>query len=242
MRLAVSDWVSRQVRTRFAVLSTASTLTFRPSSFARDVCNRTDIDIASAMRFFWTCVGIVLAVEAAFSFGFATEFSDIVHHSFPVLVVLTAGFTIWLILKLLLTKGLRLDATLALTLYTGGAAILFTVVTVFALLTADFLASQDAVRASPCRHRTIICLISGGALTEYDIPRGTTGSLGTSVPAILLIILAAVVHYTRVLAKALQAVMGTARWRSYIATVISLVLLSPVAILTVNAIYRLIYR
>ena len=113
----------------------------------------------------------MLAIEADFSFAFDTAFSAIVHHSFPVLVALLGGVAVYACLKLLATPGVRFNPTLATTLYVGGAAILFMIMCIFVLLTADFLASYPDVKASPCQHRTIICLVSGGSLNEYDVPR-----------------------------------------------------------------------
>lgn len=196
--------------------------------------------MSAAFRFFLGCVGLVLAIEAVFSFAFDTAFSDIVHHSFPVLVVLLGGVAVYVCLKLLFTRGVRFTVTLGATLYVGGAAILYMITCIFALLTVDFLVSYPYVKASPCAHRTIICLISGGSLTEYDVPR-QTGSLGWSFPLILFVILATLLHYSRALAKTLGASMGVTPWRTYIATAISVIVLSPLSLLAVNAVYRFLY-
>lgn len=237
----VSDWVSSQARQKLSLLSAVARITFRPSAFAGDVRNQPELHILPALKFFLGCVGIVLAIEAVFSFSFDTAFSDLVHHSFPVLVALLGGVAVYLVLKLLFTPRVRFARTLGITLFVGGAAILVMIACVFILLTADFFASYSEIKASPCEHRTIICLISGGTLATYDMPARASGSLGASVPFILLVALVALVHYSRVLAKALFASMGVAFWRTYLATAASVVVLSPASLIAVNAVYRLLY-
>jgi hypothetical protein len=109
------------------------------------------------------------------------------------------------------------------------------------LLTADFLVSYDAVVNSSCASRTIICLLSGGSLSEYDVPRQNTGALGTSFPLIILIMLLSAIHYSRVLAKVLKASMGVSPWRTYIAALLSIVLLTPISLVGINVVYRALY-
>jgi hypothetical protein len=193
------------------------------------------------MRFFLASVGIVLAIEALFSFVFNTAFSDIVHHAFPILVVLAGGLTIYAFLKLLLTPGVRFAQTAADTLYVGGGALLLMISVIFVLLTADFLVSYNGVVNSPCTSRTIICLLSGGELSEYDALPPSQGALGTSFPFIILVMLVSAIHYSRVLAKVLKATMGVSAWRTYVAALLSIVLLTPVSLIGINTIYRVLY-
>lgn len=237
---AIGDWLSTEVKRRASVVSTASKITFRPSAFADALASDMEPGVSAAFRFFLGSVALVLAIEAVFSFAFDTAFSDIVHHSFPVLVVLLGGVTVYLCLKLLFTPDVSFNPTLGTTLYVGGAAILFMITSIFALLTADFLVSYPHVKASPCEHRTIICLLSGGTLNEYAVPRKTS-PLGWSFPVILFVNLATLLHYSRVLAKALRASMGVSPWRTYIAAAITVIVLSPLSLMAVNAVYRFLY-
>jgi hypothetical protein len=237
----LAGWLSTQARSRLSVLSTASKITFRPSAFADDVRSNPGFDLLKALKFFLGCVGIVLAIEAIFSFAFNTAFSDLVHHSFPVFVVLLGGVTTYVFLKLFFTPNIRLTSTLSTTLYVGGAALVVMTTSVFVLLTADFLANYQDIKASPCAYRTIICLISGGTLSQYDVPRRASGTLGMTFPFILLIMLATLIHYSRVLAKALRASMSVAAWRTYLALTVSVILLSPTSLLAINAVYRVLY-
>jgi hypothetical protein len=237
----IASWLLRQARSRLSIVATASRITFRPSAFADEICSQQSSSSLKALKFFVGCVGIVLAIEGIFSFTFNTAFSDLVHHSFPVLVALFGGVTLHAFLKLLATPGIRFTGTLNTALYVGGAALVFMITTIFVLLTADFLAHYRDIKTSSCAHRTIICLISGGTLTEYDVPRRSSGSLGMSFPFILLIMLATLIHYSRVLAKALKASMGVAAWRTYLAAAISVILLSPASLLAINTIYRALY-
>ncbi len=233
--------LSAEAHKRLSVLSTASKITFQPSAFVSDVQNDAGRGVVAAGRYFLTCVGIVLAIEAVFSFVFKTAFSDLVHHSFPVFVALLGSFTMYAFLKLLLTPNIRFGETLATTLYVGGAALLFMITTIFVLLSLDFAASYEVVSNSPCAHRTIICLVSGGGLSEYDVPGHQTGMLGVSFPFILLVIVGTVIYYTSVLAKALHTGWAVTRWRTYVAAALSVVLLTPVSLMTINAIYRYLY-
>jgi len=237
----ITRTLSAQAHKRLSVLATAAEITFRPTAFADDAKADADRGVVAASRYFLTCVGLVLAVEAVFSFTFKTAFSDLVHHSFPVFVALLGAVTMHVFLKLLLTPGIRFSETFTATLYVGGAALLFMITTIFALLSLDFAASYQVVKTSPCAHRTIICLISGGSLSEYDVPGHQTGMLGVSFPFILLVMVGTVVYYTLVLGRALHIGWGVARWRTYIAAALSVVLLTPLSLLTINAIYRYLY-
>jgi hypothetical protein len=238
----VTGWLAAEAWKKLSVLSTAAQITFRPAFFAEAKRLPGEADLRRAMRFFLASVGIVLAIEAAFSLAFATAFSDIVHHSFPILVVLAGGITMYVLLKVLLARNVSLAVTMDNTLFVGGAALLVMISVIFTLLTVDFLVSYNGVLNSPCAHRTIICLLSGGSLTEYDVPPPQQGALGTSFPFIILVMLASAVHYSRVLAKVLKATMGVAAWRTYIAAAVSLVLLTPLSLGTINAVYRVLYR
>lgn len=233
--------LSAEAHKRLSVLSTAARITFQPSLFANNARADAARGVIASGRYFLTCVGLVLAVEAVFSFVFRTAFSDLVHHSFPVLVALFGAFTMHAFLKLLLTPNIRFAETFATTLYVGGAALLFMIATIFVLLSFDFGASYDVVASSPCTHRTIICLVSGGSLMEYDVPGHQTGNLGVSFPFILLVMVGTVFYYSRVLGKALKVGWGVARWRTYVSAALSVVLLTPVSLMTINAIYRYLY-
>ncbi|MCL4767881.1 MAG: hypothetical protein KJZ80_16770 [Hyphomicrobiaceae bacterium] len=241
MPSTLAGWLTAQARRKLSLLSTAARITFRPSAFADEARAHTGSRLLPAFKFFLGCVGIVLAIEAVFSLAFDTSFSDLVHQSFPIVVALLGGVAVYVFLKLLLTPNVRFVGTLSTTLYVGGAALLFMISVIFALLTADFLASYQDIEASPCSYRTIICLVSGGALAEYGVPRRGSGTLGMSIPFILLVMLGALVHYSRVLAKALRASMGVAFWRTYVAAAVSLVLLSPASLLAINVVYRMLY-
>lgn len=241
MPSSVASWFAGAVRKRVSVVATAAQATFRPTAFAGGMAAR-ETDLKGAARFFLASVGIVLLIEAGFSFAFDTAFSDIVHHAFPILVVLAGGFTIYLFLMGLLTPGVRFGTTMEATLLVGGSALLVMITTIFALLTADFLVSYAAVKSSPCADRTIICLLSGGSLREYDVPQANTGALGWSFPFILIVMLASAIHYSRVLAKVLRATMGVPAWRTYTAAAVSIVLLTPLSLGAINAVYRLLYR
>jgi hypothetical protein len=101
--------------------------------------------------FFLMAVGIALAVEALFSVVFGTAFSDLVHHSFPIFVALTGGVAVYLILKLLFTRGVHFNRTVQSTLYVGGAALIFMVTAIFGLLAADFSLNFGSVMGSGFR-------------------------------------------------------------------------------------------
>jgi hypothetical protein len=238
----VTSLIKSEARKRLSVVSTAVQMTFRPSAFAADMSQRREGgDLGRAMKFFLAAVGIVLAIEALFSFVFNTAFSDIVHHAFPILVVLAGSVTIYVLLKMLLTQGIGFKETAEGTLYVGGGALLVMISVIFAMLTADFLVSYQGVVNSPCKSRTIICLLSGGALNEYDVVAPSQGALGTSFPFIILVMLVSAIHYSRVLAKVFKATMGVSPWRTYLAAAISIVGLSPVSLIAINTIYRALY-
>jgi hypothetical protein len=241
MSESVTGLIKSEARKKLSVVSTAAQITFRPSAFALEMSQHGEADLGRAMKFFLASVGIVLVIEAVFSFVFKTAFSDIVHHAFPILVVLAGGFTIYVFLKLLMTRDVRFAETVADTLYVGGGALLFMISVIFVLLTADFLVSYNGVVNSPCKSRTIICLLSGGDLSEYDVVAPSQGALGTSFPFIILLMVLSAIHYSRVLAKVLKATMGVPAWRTYIAAFVSIVVLTPASLIGINIIYRALY-
>lgn len=241
MSQGVTGLIKTEARKRLSVVSTAAQITFRPSAFAQELSLRGEAALGRAIKFFLASVGIVLLIEAIFSFAFNTAFSDIVHHAFPIFVVLAGGVAMFVLLKLMLTRNVGFAASVAGTLYVGGACLLVMISIIFVLLTADFVVSYNGVVNSPCKSRTIICLLSGGALNEYDIVAPSQGALGTSFPFIILVMLASAIHYSRVLAKVLKATMGVAGWRTYIAAVVSIVLLTPISLIVINTIYRGLY-
>lgn len=235
------DWVRRQAAARFVVLARVLGITFRPSDFAADFASGRAGGVGHAFRHFATCVGLLLVVEGVFSLAFDTEFSDIVHHSFPVLVVLASGVTVHLCLKLLLARSADLGLTSAASYYVGGSALLVTFGVVFAVLAVDFAAHSAAVAQSPCRNRTIICILSGGRLAEYNVPPPARDGPGASLPLVGLVLLAAALHYTHVFSTVLRTASGIARWRSYVAVLASVTILAPLSLLAINAIYRALY-
>jgi hypothetical protein len=237
----LAGWLTAETNKRLSVLANTARITFAPSDYAA-ASRYAQPDVLRAFKYFLGCVGIVLVIEALFSFAFDTAFSDLVHHAFPVVVVLLAGFSVYVLLKIVFTPNVTLAGTLDATLNVGGAALLVMIAIVFALLTADFLVSYDAIRASSCGHRTIMCLISGGGGVEYAMPGNTTGTLGLSFPFILVVMLMTVLHYTRILAKVMRASMGVSPWRTYLATYASVIVLAPVSLFAINLIYRLLYK
>jgi hypothetical protein len=113
---------------------------------------------------------------------------------------------------------------------------------VFLLLTADFARNYSSVMGSACEHRTIMCLLSGSTQYDYDIPIGATEETqGWSFPVILLTLLVSLVYFIHVLSIVYKRRMGVARWRTYVASFLSVVVLSPAYLLLLNAIYRALY-
>ncbi len=239
-----ANLLSTEIRKRLSVIATAGAVTFRPSTAADRLGLSPDSDLKPAFNYFLACVAIVLVVEAGFSFVFNTAFSDLVHHFYPVFVALLGVITIYLFLLLLLTPGLTFAGTAAATLYVGGTALLVMIMSIFVLLTADFAHNYQSVMSSSCEHRTIMCLLSGNSTSEYGImqPDRTVESQGWSFSFVLLLIMAAVIHYTNALTKILNTGLSIARWRTYIAALLSLVVLTPGCLFLINAIYALIYK
>lgn len=241
MAASFADWVVERAKSRFSVLATVFAITITPNSYAASLTAGEAPGGLKAFKFFLSCVGIVLAVEAAFSFVFKTAFSDLVHNTFPALVALLSSLSIYIILKVLFTPGVTLPETMTHTLNVGGAGLLVMIITIFALLTIDFGLNYREVVDSPCKHRTIMCLASGGTLVEYDIPRASDSAIGSSTPWIFVVIFACLIHYSRVLGKVLKTAMGVTRARTYFAIFVSVVGLSPASLFFLNAIYRYLY-
>lgn len=151
MRQLISRFVGKEVAKRWSLLRTAALITLRPSAFSERIATEEADVVLPSSRFFLMAVGIVLAVEALFSVVFETAFSDLVHHSFPVFVALTGGVAVYLILKLLFTRGVHFNRTVQSTLYVGGAALIFMVTAIFGLLAADFSLNFGSVIGSGFR-------------------------------------------------------------------------------------------
>lgn len=243
MALSIAGWLVGQARYRMSVLSDASAVSWRPKTFALARLKGEAPSLAAAGRFLVTAIGIILIFEGAFSLVFDTAFSDFVHHLFPIFVAVSGGFTIYLFLKLLLTRGITLIRTLEATFYVGGAALLFMIGGIFLLLTVDFALNYASVMGSDCAPRTIMCLVSGNIQYDYGTlaDRQTPESQGASFPFILLWIAGATFYYTLVAGTLLKMTMGVARWRTYLAALASLVILAPAYLAIINAIYRLLY-
>ncbi|KAB2942277.1 MAG: hypothetical protein K8F92_02030 [Hyphomicrobium sp.] len=243
MALSIAGWLVGQARYRMSVLSDAAAVSWRPKTFALARLQGEASNLAAAGRFLVTAIGIILIIEAAFSLVFDTAFSDFVHHLFPIFVAATGGFTIYLFLKLLLTRGITLIRTLEATFYVGGAALLVMIGGIFLMLTVDFALNYASVMGSGCAPRTIMCLVSGNIQHEYGtLADGHTyESQGVSFPFILLWIAVSTFYFTHVAATALKATMGVARWRTWLAAMASLLLLAPAYLVLINGIYRLLY-
>jgi hypothetical protein len=182
-------------------------------------------------------------IEAIFSLAFDTDFSDMIHHSFPVFVALTGGVAVYALLKLLFTRGVSLRGTVQSTLLVGGAALIVMITLIFGLLTADFTMNIENVRSSSCAHRTIMCLLSGNIQYDYDLigSGGTIETQGWSYGPILIVILLTALYYTHVLSTFLKWRMKVARWRTYVASFISVLVLSPAYLLLLNTVYLALY-
>jgi hypothetical protein len=88
MRRMLADVLANEARKRWSLVATAL-ITVRPSAFIDRLALEDSVGLREPLRFFLVSVGIILAVEAAFSLAFNTAFSDLVHHLFPVFVALT---------------------------------------------------------------------------------------------------------------------------------------------------------
>ena len=240
---SISDLVGSEIAKRRTLLRTAALISFRPTAFAARMPAADQDGLWPPLRFFVKVVGLVIAIETAFSIVFKTAFSDLIHHAFPILVALTGGVAIYVLLKLMWTRAATFTETLASALYTGSAALLVMITSIFALLTADFAANYDSVMASGCAHRTIMCLLSGNVQYDYAaLGTGGTGETqGWSYTPILLVIFACILYFTHVLATLLKCRLGVARWRTSLAALFAVLLLSPVYLLVLNGIYRALY-
>ena len=242
MRGTLADVLAGEARKRWSLIATAALITARPSTFVDRLAQEDSVDLRAPLRFFLVSVGIILAIEAAFSLVFDTAFSDLVHHLFPVLVALTGGVAIYAVLKLLLTRNVDFSRTLQGALYVGATGLLVMITAIFLLLTADFAHNYTSVMGSACAHRTIMCLLSGSTQYEYDIPDGVTvETQGWSFGFILLTILVFLVYFTHVLSTVYKRRMGVARWRTYVASFVSVLLLSPAYLLLLNSVYGALY-
>jgi hypothetical protein len=112
MRRMLADVLANEARKRWSLVATAALITVRPSAFIDRLALEDSVGLREPLRFFLVSVGIILAIEAAFSLAFNTAFSDLVHHLFPVFVALTGGVAIYGVLKLLLTRGVDFSRTL----------------------------------------------------------------------------------------------------------------------------------
>jgi hypothetical protein len=117
------------------------------------------------------------------------------------------------------------------------------VVLIFALLSADFAQNWESVRSSACTYRTIMCLLSGNLQYDYEAigAGGTNETQGWSYGPILAVILSALIYYTYVLSTFLKRRMGVARWRTFTTALVSVFALTPVYLVSLNAIYRALY-
>lgn len=235
--------VQHETAKRWSLLTTAFFVTLAPARFAREVIAAKSHPLKAGARFMLLAVGTVLLIEAAFSYVFQTEFSDLIHHAFPVLVAVTGGFAIYVLLKVLWTPNVTFANTLAGSFFVGGTALFVMIGLIFSLLIFDFSSNYQSVMTSGCTPRTIMCLLSGNTQSEYGLMQdvATRETQGQSFPFIVLTILACIVIYTFVLSSVLKAMMGVARWRSILAAVIAVLVLSPAYIILLNGIYRWLY-
>lgn len=242
MREFVEQAARREARKRLAILATTARITFAPSAFTDELA-RAPANIIAALKYFFAAVGIILVIETAFSFLFDTAFSDLVHNLFPIFVAFAGGLTIYLLLKLLLTRTATFARTLETSFYVGGAALFVMISLIFALLTADFAANYHSVMTSGCTHRTIMCLLSGNTQSDYGLMQdvATRETQGASYPIILLVMLASFAYFAGVLAYALRRLMGVPLWRTLLASFVALILLTIPALLAINTIYKALY-
>jgi len=243
MRRSIQNFVGNEVSKRLKLLQTVMAITFHPSATAERLAEEQADDIWTCFRFFLSAVGIVLAIEAIFSLAFDTDFSDLIHHSFPVFVALTGGVAVYALLTLLFTRGVSLRVTVQSALLVGGAALIVMITLIFGLLAADFTMNFESVRSSSCAHRTIMCLLSGNIQYDYELigSGGTIETQGWSYGPILIVILLTTLYYTHVLSTFLKRRMRVARWRTYVASFISVLVLSPAYLLLLNTIYWALY-
>jgi hypothetical protein len=232
----------RQAEQRLSALRSVGRVSCAPGRFTSTL-KQSDADVWKALRFFMTVVGLIIVIETVFSFVFNTAFSDLVHHFFPALVALTGGFLIYALLKLSFTRGVIFSRTLEASLYIGGTALAVMITSIFALLSIDFGINYQSVMSSGCDHRTIMCLLSGNTQSDYGLMQdvATLETQGGSFSFIMLTIFACLIYYTGVLAMALKRLMGVAIWRTLLTAMISVVVLTPAAILLLNTVYRLLY-
>ena len=101
----------------------------------------------------------------------------------------------------------------------------------------------ESVRSSSCAHRTIMCLLSGNIQYDYELigTGGTIETQGWSYGPILIVILVSLLYFTHVLSTFLKLRMKVARWRTYLVSFISVLVLSPAFLILLNSIYRALY-
>lgn len=244
----LASWLQDQSLRTLSILPMALAMTFHSTAFSDRIQLSDKDDLYRAINYFVACVAAVLAIEAAFSFIFQTAFSDFIHYFFPIFVSLTGAFCIYVILKLLLTRNITVEGVLHCTLYVAGAALLISITSIFVILSTDFFIHYDSVMHSSCRHRTIMCLLTGNLQYTYDLPDGMSATgptgpetQGASLPIVLLLIIVLVVYYIHVLSTVLKTKMGVARWRTYVSAWLSILLLTPAYLFIINAIYTAMY-
>lgn len=241
----LSNIISREAQKRWSLLATTAEITLQPSKFASRLKQHQDAaSLRPALRFMLLSVGSVLLLEVLFSLIFNTTFSDLIHHSFAILVVVTGGVAIYCVLKGLFTRNVDFMATLQAALYVGCAALFVMITLIFAVVSLDFALNYNSVMHSGCAPRTLMCLLSGNTQTEYGLLQdaGTTETQGWSFAYVVWIILICLAYYTGVLATVFKRLMGVARWRTVFAAFIAVVTLSPGYLVLLNATYRWFYE
>lgn len=235
--------LAHEARKRWSLLTTAFAVTASPTAFVHENVTPNPAALRAATRFILLAVATVLLIETAFSLVFQTAFSDLIHHAFPILVALTGGFAIYVVLKLLWTKAATLSGVLTGSFYVGGTALLVMLALIFLWLGIDFTINYNSVLNSGCKPRTIMCLVSGNTQTDYGLLQdaGSTETQGESFKYVIWTIIACIAIYTSVLATVFKAQMGIARWRTIVAAVVAVFILSPIYMVLLNMIYRWFY-
>lgn len=246
-----ASWLSHQGQSVLSVLDNAFTVTFRPSAFPDRIRLGEGASFHNAINFFIACVGATIAVEAVFSFVFDTSYSDFIHYFFPIFVAMTGALSIYAILKIIFTKNLSFTDLAHCSFYVFGAALLFTVAIVLAMISLDFIVHRELIAQSSCKYRTIMCLLSHAADPaakegygyEYEYGYGVRPgwTLGLSlIPAYLFVFVSAL-YYARVLSIVLKKKLDVARWRTCAAALVTLIVLTPSYFAIINAIYAAAY-
>lgn len=236
--------ISREARKRWSLLATTAEITLRPSKFADRLEQQGVSSVRPAFRFMLLSVGSVLMLEVLFSVVFNTTFSDLIHHSFAILVVVTGGIAIFCVLKGMFTRNVDFKPTVQAELYVGCAALFVMMMLIFAVVSIDFATNYKSVINSGCSPRTLMCLLSGNTQTEYGLLQdvGTPETQGWSFAYVVWIILICLVFYIGVLSTVFKKLMGVARWRTIFSAFVAVVTLSPFYLVLLNAIYRWFYE